>query len=130
MVSLFAGLNDIELSSLEQSSKLRSYKQNEIVINEGDNGNSLYIILEGAAQVFIEQDGTKKFLACLEKGDYFGEISLIDNEPRSVTVITTKKTHVIKITRASFRKVLNRHRNLVLYLIKHLTKTVRTLNKS
>jgi len=72
----------------------RSFPKNAVVINEGDQTDSLYILLSGRAKVFVsEEDGREAVLSTIREGDYFGEL-VLDGGPRSASVMTSSRAAV------------------------------------
>ena len=98
---LFAELPETELELICQSASEVAYPADATLFEEGDEGDSLYLIVEG--EVSIIKAGTE-VLFFNEKGYCLGEIALIDNKPRSATVKTVKPTQFLRITRDDFYK--------------------------
>lgn len=97
---IFSGLTDDELCRIAPIMKLVSYKNGEIVITEGDEGDSLFIIKSGSVEVF-KSEGTREevSLGILPEGSYFGEFSLFDDHPRSASVKAIGDTDFFSISR-------------------------------
>jgi CRP/FNR family transcriptional regulator, cyclic AMP receptor protein len=83
-VALFAGLSDRQLKRLAQYVLVRDYPADAVVVRRGEKGAGFYLILDGQVQV---RKGTKN-IARLGPGEYFGELALFDNHPRSADVVT------------------------------------------
>ena len=82
-VPLFSGLSSAALAEIEQHSVVKSFKKNAIVINQDDETYSLYVILSGSVKVYISgEDGREAVLNHQSAGDYFGDLALIDKQPR------------------------------------------------
>jgi len=132
-VSLFDGLSEAELSSIEALSQKRSYPKNSILINEGDESNSLYIIDSGRVKVFVSDKNGKEFvLNTLSAGSdgYFGELALLDDDRRSASVITTEKSVLAILYKTDFEMLLADHPSISIKLLKNLTRKVRGLTES
>ena len=128
-IPLFAGLTDDELSKLEQRANTRTFPKNAILINEGDETDSLYIIQAGRVRVFMSnEEGREIILNEQGPGEHFGELALIDDAPRSASVMATKKTQVSVISRQDFREVLANHPDIAFSLIRDLGRRVRLLS--
>ena len=88
-VPFFTQLNDRELDVVRAVAAEKSYPKNAVVLTEGEMGDSLYMIQAGKVKVFIgDEDGREIILKILGPGDFFGEMSMIDKQPRSASVNT------------------------------------------
>jgi CRP/FNR family cyclic AMP-dependent transcriptional regulator len=91
------------LRPLAQRGAIRNYKKNSVIINEGDVGESMYILLQGRVKAYAtDDDGHEITYASIDAGDYFGEMSL-DGGPRSASVITLEPCVCSVVTRSSVR---------------------------
>jgi CRP/FNR family cyclic AMP-dependent transcriptional regulator len=130
-IPIFDGLSDVELNSLKSCVKERSYPKNSLVINEGDDSNSLYIILQGGVNVFLSNEAGKEIvLNTLGKGDYFGELAMIANRPRSSSVITNTPSTFAVMTQSMFEEILKEHQNIQTVLLRNLANRVIELSES
>ncbi len=130
-VYLFSELAPADTNALTEHTHTRSYPANSILINEGDNTDSLYVILEGEVKAYAcDETGKEVILNILRAGDYFGELSLVDDEPRSASVMTLTATKVMIISKANFKQCLSDNSELAFNLIRALTKQVRGLTES
>lgn len=130
-VPLFSGLGPGELKVLEHHATLRTYSRNTVVINEGDEASSLYVILSGQVKVFLSNEEGKEIIVNMQgPGEHFGELALIDSAPRSASVMTVKKTRLAAISKADFSKILADHPDIALSLIRDLTGRVRILSEN
>ena len=96
--ALLGGLKDRELKRLAQLAKLRSIAKDSTVVKRGDKGIGFYVILSGAVQV---RKGST-VVARLGPGDFFGELALFDDRPRSADVVTVEPTTVVVLSRWEF----------------------------
>ena len=130
-VYLFSELAADDTCILTEHTHTRSYPANSILINEGDNTDSLYVILEGEVKAYAcDETGKEVILNILRAGDYFGELSLVDDEPRSASVMTLTPTKVMIISKANFKQCLAENSSLAFNLIRALTRQVRGLTES
>ncbi len=128
-ISLFNGLSDDELSLLEKSANKKTFPRNTILVSEGDTTDSLYIICSGKVKVIINDDeGREVILSVLGAGDYFGEMALLDNEPRSACVMTKEQTELLTISKQSFMDIFSSH-PVAYNLLTGLTRRLREANK-
>jgi CRP/FNR family cyclic AMP-dependent transcriptional regulator len=130
-VPLFSGLSDEALAEIEQHSSVKSYKKNTIVINQDDETYSLYVILSGSVKVFVSgEDGREAVLNHQEAGDYFGDLALIDKQPRVASVMTTEPSKFMIISREDFLACLSKNPEIAVNLIKPMTSRIRMLAKN
>jgi len=130
-ITLFSGLNPSELEILENHMVTRNFQKNTVIINEGDEASSLFIILSGAVRVFLSNpDGKEIIINTQRAGEHFGELALLDDAPRSASVMTTEKSAIGVISKTDFRSLLTRHIDLGLKLIVELTRRVRLLSEN
>jgi CRP/FNR family transcriptional regulator/CRP/FNR family cyclic AMP-dependent transcriptional regulator len=101
MVPLFASLKDDDLQSIISLTIPREYQKDQPILREDDSSSeAMFVILDGEVKVSINgPDGREAILAILEEGDFFGEMSVIDGEPRSATVRATMPTNLVTIRR-------------------------------
>jgi CRP/FNR family transcriptional regulator, cyclic AMP receptor protein len=121
----FAPLGPQVLRDIAAAGVVRSYPKNAILINEGEVGDSLYIILSGRVKVFASNAaGREVVIAFHGVGEYIGEMSL-DGSPRSASVMTTEATTCALVTRANFKEFILAHPDFALHLIEKLIQRVR-----
>jgi CRP/FNR family cyclic AMP-dependent transcriptional regulator len=129
-VPLFEGLPDTELRALAARTVTRSYARQAIIVNEGDESDSLYLILSGRVKVYLaDEHGKELILAIKGPGQYFGEM-VLDDQPRSASVITLEPAQFAVLSRADFRAFLLRHPEVALALIQNLIRLARGLNQN
>ena len=128
-VAIFSGLSPAELELLEHHMVTRSFQKNTIIINEGDEANSFFIIIKGAVKIFLSNEEGKEIIINAQgPGDHFGELALLDGASRSASVITTEKSTIGVISKEDFHSVLAKNTDIALNLIRELTKRVRFLS--
>ncbi len=129
-VPLFSCLRDHETRLLEQIAIEKSYKKNTIIINEGDTGNSLYVVLSGKAHAISVDDGGKEIvLNVFGKDDYFGEMSFIDGEPRCAAVRTKEDSRLLIISGDKFKNILLSNPEFMFMIMKGLLQKIRTATR-
>jgi len=128
---IFSELASQETEKLIQHSTTRAYPTNTILISEGDSTDSLYVVLEGKVKVYVsDQQGKEVILNILGPGEYFGELALLDDEPRSASVRTMAPTKVMVITKHDFKNCLATDSEMAYKLIKALISHVRALTNN
>jgi len=129
-IPLLANLSDAELTEISAAVTLRQFPKNRIIINEGEQSDSLYAIVAGKVKVLIsEEDGKEIILSILGPGEFFGELSLIDNQPRSASVITMEPSSFNVIAQADFMRVLTSNPQIAKTILKSLAKRLRDADK-
>lgn len=130
-IPVFAGLGDKQLATIEQHMVSRTYPKNTIIVNEGDQSDSMYVIKSGKVKVFCsDEDGKEVILNEQGAGEYFGELALIDDLERSASVMTTEKSTMMIFSKADFKKILKEEPEIALSLLRDLTLRVRALTEN
>lgn len=125
---LFEGLPADCVEQLLSGGVQRTYPRNAVIINEGDEATSLYIVLSGRLKVYrADADGKEFILDILAEGDHFGELALLDDTPRSASVATLESCKLMVLSKAAFRQSLAANPELAVQLIRWLAGKVRRL---
>ena len=125
-VPFFSSLNSRNRKTLLAQGREMSYKAGSTIVAEGDTGVGFFLILDGKAEV--RRKG--KVLATLSRGQFFGEMSLIDDLPRSADVIALQPTKCWAITAWSFASVIKERPELALSMLKEVVKRLRAAQSS
>jgi len=113
------------LREIAATGVIRTYPKNTVIINEGEVGDSLFIVLSGRMKVYASNAaGREVVIAFHGPGEYVGEMSL-DGSPRSASVMTVEPTTCAVVNRASFREFILAHPEFALHLIEKLIQRVR-----
>jgi CRP/FNR family cyclic AMP-dependent transcriptional regulator len=124
-VDPLAPLTPETLREIAASGVIRTYPKNTVIINEGEVGDSLFIVLSGRMKVYASNAaGREVVIAFHGPGEYVGEMSL-DGSPRSASVMTVEPTTCAVVNRASFREFILVHPEFALHLIEKLIQRVR-----
>ena len=106
-VPLFQLLDDHERAELAAQLDVVHFAAGEVVFNYGDPGDSIYVISAGEVETFLKNDtGERVVLEVASRGDFFGELSMLDQGTRSVSVLATKETDALKLDRGDLEKFL------------------------
>src|SRR5437764_12235053 len=106
--ALFAELDERELASVAAVAKTRRYAKDDVVFHADESGDVFCLIREGRVKVtMISPEGKEIILSMMGPGDFFGEMSLLDNEPRSATVIAMETLDLVTIWRSDFLQILS-----------------------
>jgi small-conductance mechanosensitive channel len=108
-ISLFKGLSDEDLEFIANHMSLHELNEDSVIVKQGDQGSSMYILAEGLLEVLIDQpDGTQIKVADLAPGTFFGEKSMLSGEPRSATIVCAAESIVCEITKVCMASLLER----------------------
>ncbi len=126
-VPLFAHLDEEEVAKISKITRRKTYPKNSIIVFENDPGDSLYIVDMGQVKVVLTgEDGREVILSVLGDGDFFGEMSLIDDLPRSANVIAMEDSTLIVLYRDDFRRCLTEAPSIALGLMQSLSRRLRS----
>ncbi|MCF0221861.1 MAG: Crp/Fnr family transcriptional regulator [Fibrobacter sp.] len=130
-VELFSELTEEQLGLLANLIVVQDYNRDETVVLEGDDSmQALYLIASGSVQVYMTGvDGRETILSFLERGDFFGEMSLIDGDPRSASVRTVTDAQMMIIHRESFLQLIRQTPEIAMGLLSEMSKRLRKANK-
>ncbi|MDH7604290.1 MAG: mechanosensitive ion channel family protein [Melioribacter sp.] len=113
-IELLKFLNEDELNSIASNILVKGFDKNEVVINEGEEGDSMFILVEGLLNVFVKnKEGIDVHVGNLKAGDFFGEMSLFTGEPRSATIKAKTKCLIFEINKDIISPVIHNRTNLV-----------------
>lgn len=119
-----------ELRSLAQRGIQRSYRKNTVLINEGEAGDSLFVLLKGGVKVFaMDENGREITYGTIEAGDYFGEMSL-DGGPRSASVITLQACTCAVLSRVQVSEHLAEEPDFAINLVAQLIRRARAATEA
>ena len=121
----FAPLHPETVRAIAASGVVRTFPRNTILINEGDVGDALFVVLSGRVKIFSSNEAGREFVIDFHgPGEYVGEMSL-DGEPRSASVITVEPTTCAVVNRTQFRDFILAHPDFAMHLIERLIHRVR-----
>jgi hypothetical protein len=101
-IKILAGMTDGQLERFAQFVEVEKVPQWSVIVKQGDPGDTMYFILEGELRVRLNVLGKETLLATLGAGDFFGDVSLFDQGPRSADVVANSDSLVVKISAAAF----------------------------
>jgi cAMP-dependent protein kinase regulator len=107
---LFSSFEKEALIEIITSTELRSFDKGDIIVTEGEEGSSLFLIVGGAVKVFTRtEEGGNVPLAELEAGDFFGEVSLLTGKPRTATITASSEVTAIELDRTNVDRIAEGH---------------------
>ena len=129
-VPLFSGLTEQQLDALAAGSARRSYPKGRTIVSEGEPSQSMYILLAGRAKVQrSDSEGKEVILAVLGSGEFFGEMSLIDDSPRSASVITLESCEFMAVSKDAFKTMLQQSPEVSMAVMRGLVRRLREADK-
>jgi CRP/FNR family transcriptional regulator, cyclic AMP receptor protein len=126
---LFAELAEGELDALARTADLREFTRDQEIFGMNEPADGLYVIANGRVKVCVSSSaGRELILATLGAGQYFGEMALLDNEPRSASVIAQLPTSAYRVRRDEFDRLLDSHPSIARKMLKELSIRLRRAN--
>lgn len=128
-IPLFQNLPAHQLDHLKALTHEFNYAKHSVIISQGEQSNSLYIVLEGRLKVFVsDQEGRQALLAFLGTGDFFGELSLLDDQPRSASVMAVTSIRLLCLTQEGFHEFIEAHPENLMPMLKIMAQRLRKLD--
>ena len=128
-VPFFTGLQQGDIDELARRLVIRRFGPGQVIFHHGDPGGLLYIISRGKVKIsHSTPDGQEALLAILGAGDFFGELALLDNSPRSATAESIEATETLTLHREDFRRYLSNNPNFAMHVLQTMAKHIRRLN--
>lgn len=128
---IFEMLDDACLKPLTRVATLRSIPRHTAVLHAGDRTDNIYFVLSGALKVQISDDeGREVILSMLGPGELFGEMGVLDDHPRSATVLAVEASEVVVIGKADFKQCLVENPDVSLFIMRNLTKRLRLADRN
>jgi NTE family protein len=127
--SLFAALSEWELQSIAKLTRLVEVKREEIVSRAGEPASAFHIVLSGKFEVFTGEGSRRQVLAYLKQGSYFGEMSLIADQPHSATVAARSDSLVLEISKENFKHIVQNNAAVSLEISRALSRRLKEENE-
>src|SRR5580704_4683294 len=127
-IPLFEGLSEPDREALAARLTERQFKPGETVFAKDDKGSAMYVVLSGAVQIFLpppEKDAPRVTLKDVRTGEYFGELALFDDKPRSASVEATVDTVLLELTRNDFAEHLSRSKTAAFSILSEMAERLR-----
>lgn len=123
---LFNNLQETELKIIADLTKTRTVPKNTFIVSEGDTSDLMYFIKEGQVNVMVQDNKCNEFiLANLKRGDFFGEVSLLDDNPRSADIVTLEKSVFAVLHKNDIQQLIENNHTFVKNIIKYLCNRIR-----
>ncbi|MBN1210744.1 MAG: Crp/Fnr family transcriptional regulator [Myxococcaceae bacterium] len=129
-ISMFENLQEEELEHLSTLLRSRRFARGEVIFHQGDVGTSLFIVRKGQVAIRLSSDeGKEVILALLDRGDFFGELALLDEEPRSTDAVAREEADLLSLQREDFRRFLEERPQVGMKLLSALSRLVRRVTQ-
>lgn len=125
-VPLFSSFSDEQFDILSKTGFVKKFAKGCLIVNQDDPGDTLYIVISGNVKVtLLNEDGKEIVLSFLKGGDFFGELSLLDDEPRSASIIAVEDAALFLLTRGQFYQLITLHAVILKKVIKEICARLR-----
>jgi CRP-like cAMP-binding protein len=128
-VDLFADLEPKDVARLAKATIVRDYKQGDVIVDEGEAGVAFYVIAKGSVDV-VKGLGTasEQVVDTLKEGQFFGEMALFDNHPRSASVRAASDCECLVLTKWDFNAEMSQNASIAVAMLAVLARRIRSLN--
>jgi CRP/FNR family transcriptional regulator/CRP/FNR family cyclic AMP-dependent transcriptional regulator len=128
-VPLFSGLSTSDLAALAGMMVRKEFAAGEVIVQEEEEGQTFFVINSGVVHVAVmTPEGKNTVLATLKRGEFFGEMTLLDGEPRSASVIAAQDCDLFLLYRRVFHEILHRFPKIAVHLLTEMSKRLRRAN--
>src|SRR6266852_3931466 len=125
-VPLFADLADEDIRALMSVAKRRTFRNGEVIFHRDDPGQVLYIIKEGKVKIcLISPDGQEISLVVFGRGEYFGDLALLDGLPRSADAIALERVECYTLQRSDFHNAIMKNPRIAIQIMEVLCERLR-----
>jgi len=130
-IPMFEGLSDADREALAQRLTEKAFATDQVVFSKGESGHSMYIVLSGSVQIYLppeNKDDPPVVIKDVRTGEYFGELSLFDDKPRSASVKALVETVLLELTRDEFGEHLGRSKTAAITILAEMAERLRQTN--
>ncbi|MBX2825750.1 MAG: Crp/Fnr family transcriptional regulator [Gammaproteobacteria bacterium] len=125
-IPIFTDLDDEALALVLSKARSLTFRKNAVLMSEGETGECLYVIQSGSVKVFVsDEEGNELILFIEGPGSYLGEISLLDDQPRTASAVTLEKTQVLVIAKSAFMECIELNPEIAFRIIRAMTQRLR-----
>jgi CRP/FNR family transcriptional regulator/CRP/FNR family cyclic AMP-dependent transcriptional regulator len=130
-VPLFVNLSPKEMNAIRSVMIIREFDSGDIIVHEEDNETqTFFVIADGAVQVTVcTSEGKQTILATLRKGEFFGEMAILDGEPRSASVVAAQRCVLLMLYRDPFINILNKYPKITIQMLIEMSRRLRHTNR-
>jgi len=126
---MFEGLDDDDLGSLAKNLVEKKLEAGEMIFNQGDTGTELYIVAEGHVNIHLPGEASRRVsLKDIARGEYFGELALFDDKPRSASALATTDATLLVLARAKLEAYLEQRPRAAMAILRTMSERLRETN--
>ncbi|NOT04186.1 MAG: cyclic nucleotide-binding domain-containing protein [Anaerolineales bacterium] len=126
-IPIFADLSPEDLKLVAETAREEWYPQNAVIFHQGEEGNMMFVIVEGQLQVLRSADGTEQVLAQRGSGDFVGEMAIIESTQRSATLRTRTEVRVLAIDGETFKGILRERPDVSFAVLRSISRRLREM---
>ncbi len=127
---IFQGLGDDRLASVARCAMMRRVPRGSAVVHEGDRTDFVYFVLTGNLKVMVsDEDGREVILTILGQGEMFGEMGVLDDSPRSASVVAVSPSDLVTIAKTDFKRLMQENFELCWHVMCNLTRRLRDADR-
>ncbi|AFY72226.1 putative membrane protein [Synechococcus sp. PCC 7502] len=128
-IPLFKGLSSEDLSFLAYAVNVKSYKAKEVIFKQGDIGDTMYVVVRGCVNISVLDNTSESIsLKDLIRGEYFGELALIDDKPRSASAIAATDVELLQLTREMLASYIHAEPRVAMTILRTMAERLRETN--
>lgn len=128
-ISIFSSLSSYELRKIAEVVSEEEFDSGEIIFNEGDFGDCMYLVVDGKISIFTGKAPAIKVLASFDKGNFFGEMGLYDDKPRAASAMADTRSTLLLLRKGEFCDLISEFPMVALGIMKELNNRIRATNK-
>ncbi|HZP67377.1 MAG TPA: DUF1003 domain-containing protein [Rudaea sp.] len=128
-IPMFEGLADEDLAALSATLETRSFRAGSAIFNQGDAGNAMYIVASGDVNIYLPGEDSRRIsLKDIARGEYFGELALFDEKPRSACALATTDTVLLELKHGTLAQYLEKRPRAAMALLRTMSEHLRQTN--
>jgi CRP/FNR family transcriptional regulator, cyclic AMP receptor protein len=128
-IPMFDGLAEDDLTALSRTLQTRAFKAGSMIFHQGDAGDAMYIIAGGDVNIYLPGEDSRRIsLKDIARGEYFGELALFDEGPRSASALATTETQLLELKRATLAEYLETRPRAAMALLRTMSEHLRQTN--
>src|SRR3954470_681323 len=128
-IPMFQGLNEEDLGALSSSLVERTFHAGKDIMAQGDSGSEMYIVASGHVNIFLPGESSRRVsLKDISRGEYFGELALFDDKPRSASALASTDAVLLALSRETLTDYLERRPRAAVAILRTMAERLRETN--